>query len=407
MSEQIDSKLIPECNIGMLGHVSHGKTTLTYALTGKLTLTHSEELKRGITIRLGYADFTIYKCTKCNRYTTSNKCISCFSDAEPLRTISILDAPGHETLMATVLTGTSLMDGAILVIAANEKCPQPQTIEHLIALETAGIKNVVIVQSKIDLVTKEEALKNYNEIKNFIKGTHIENAPIIPVSALLKLNIDKLLEAIEIFIPTVKRNVDAKPKMLIARSFDINKPGTPIKDLKGGVIGGSLTEGKLRIGDEIEIKPGIKKGGKYISLKTKIVGLQKAGRNLEEATAGGLLGVMTNLDPFITKSDSLVGNLVGLVGTLPESTNKIKLEINFIERILKDLPANAKEIKVDDTLLINVGTARSIGIVKNKKKKEIEIDLKIPVCIYKEDRVVISKQIEGRWRLIGYGKILE
>jgi translation initiation factor 2 subunit 3 len=407
MSEQIDSKLIPECNIGMLGHVSHGKTTLTYALTGKLTLTHSEELKRGITIRLGYADFTIYKCTKCNRYTTSNKCIYCFSDAEPLRTISILDAPGHETLMATVLTGTSLMDGAILVIAANEKCPQPQTIEHLIALETAGIKNVVIVQSKIDLVTKEEALKNYNEIKNFIKGTHIENAPIIPVSALLKLNIDKLLEAIEIFIPTVKRNVDAKPKMLIARSFDINKPGTPIKDLKGGVIGGSLTEGKLRIGDEIEIKPGIKKGDKYISLKTKIVGLQKAGRNLEEATAGGLLGVMTNLDPFITKSDSLVGNLVGLVGTLPESTNKIKLEINFIERVLKDLPANAKEIKVGDTLLINVGTARSIGIVKNKKKKEIEIDLKIPVCIYKEDRVVISKQIEGRWRLIGYGKILE
>lgn len=407
MSEQIDSKLIPECNIGMLGHVSHGKTTLTYALTGKLTLTHSEELKRGITIRLGYADFTIYKCTKCNRYTTSNKCIYCFSDAEPLRTISILDAPGHETLMATVLTGTSLMDGAILVIAANERCPQPQTIEHLIALETAGIKNVVIVQSKIDLVTKEEALKNYNEIKNFIKGTHIENAPIIPVSALLKLNIDKLLEAIEIFIPTVKRNVDAKPKMLIARSFDINKPGTPIKDLKGGVIGGSLTEGKLRIGDEIEIKPGIKKGDKYISLKTKIVGLQKAGRNLEEATAGGLLGVMTNLDPLITKSDSLVGNLVGLVGTLPESTNKIKLEINFIERILKDLPANAKEIKVGDTLLINVGTARSIGIVKNKKKKEIEIDLKIPVCIYKEDRVVISKQIEGRWRLIGYGKILE
>jgi translation initiation factor 2 subunit 3 len=407
MPVENDARLIPECNIGMLGHVSHGKTTLTYALTGKLTLTHSEELKRGITIRLGYADFTIYKCTKCNRYTTSNKCIYCFSDAEPLRTISILDAPGHETLMATVLTGTSLMDGAILVIAANEKCPQPQTIEHLIALETAGIKNVVIVQSKIDLVTKEEALKNYNEIKNFIKGTHIENAPIIPVSALLKLNIDKLLEAIEIFIPTVKRNVDAKPKMLIARSFDINKPGTPIKDLKGGVIGGSLTEGKLRIGDEIEIKPGIKKGDKYISLKTKIVGLQKAGRNLEEATAGGLLGVMTNLDPFITKSDSLVGNLVGLVGTLPESTNKIKLEINFIERILKDLPANAKEIKVGDTLLINVGTARSIGIVKNKKKKEIEIDLRIPVCIYKEDRVVISKQIEGRWRLIGYGKILE
>jgi|SRR3989344_4049969 len=402
---KIDERLIPECNIGMLGHVSHGKTSLTYTLSGKITLTHSEELKRGITIRLGYADVTIYRCTSCSKYGMSAKCTYCFSDAAPERTISIIDSPGHETLMATVLTGTSLMDGTLFIIAANERCPQLQTVEHLIALETAGIKNVIVVQSKVDLVTKEEAMENYNEIKKFLKGTHIENAPIIPVSAQLKLNIDKLLEAVQKNIPTVKRNLNGKPKMLVARSFDVNRPGTEIEKLSGGVLGGSLIEGKMRVGDEVEIKPGIRVSGKYIPLRTKIVGLHKAGKKLEEAGAGGLLGMMTSLDPSVTKSDTLVGNMISEVNGLPEAKSNLKLEINFVERVLKDLPAHLKELKIDDILLINVGTARSIGTVTNKKKNDIELSLKIPVCVYKEDRVVISKQIEGRWRLIGYGKI--
>jgi translation initiation factor 2 subunit 3 len=120
---EVNPKLIPEANIGLVGHVAHGKTTIVQAITGKLTLTHSEELKRGITIRLGYADVRIYKCTKCGKYCTSERCPYCFSDCEIQRTVSFVDAPGHETLMATVLTGAALMDGAILVIAANEPCP--------------------------------------------------------------------------------------------------------------------------------------------------------------------------------------------------------------------------------------------------------------------------------------------
>ncbi|TAL46932.1 translation initiation factor IF-2 subunit gamma, partial [archaeon] len=275
----------------MVGHVSHGKTTLTKALTGKLTLTHSEELKRGITIRLGYADATIYKCAKCGKYSTSKKCPYCFADTEAQRTISFIDAPGHETLMATVLTGANLMDGAILTIAANEKVPQPQTVEHLMALKVVDIKNVIIVQSKIDLVTKEQALKNYQEIKNFVKGTLLENSPIIPVSAQQNVNIDALLEAIQTFVPTPKRDLEKSPRMLVARSFDINKPGTEIEELSGGIVGGSIVQGKLKVGDEVEIKPGIRTGNKYKMLTTKVTGLQKAGADLPEASAGGLLGV--------------------------------------------------------------------------------------------------------------------
>lgn len=404
--KKVDAKLIPEANIGVVGHVSHGKTTLVEALTGKLTLTHSEELKRGITIRLGYADATFYRCAK-GHYCLSEKCPICFSDCEILRTVSFVDAPGHETLMATVLTGASLMDGALLVIAANERCPQPQTREHLIALESVGIKNVIIIQSKIDLVSEEEALKNYNEIKEFVKGTILENLPIIPISSQQRVNIDAVIEAIEKFIPTPRREEGKSLRMLVARSFDVNKPGINPKQMRGGVLGGAITQGKLSIGDEVEIRPGIKVGNTYRSIITKIVGLQKAGIDLEETGPGGLLGAMTTLDPFLTKSDSLVGNIVGLSGQLSNVVNNISLEAKLLERVVgSEEMKHVAPIKPNEELMVNYGTARMIGTVTAIKKKKIDLKLKMPLCVEKGERVVISRLISGRWRLIGFGSVL-
>jgi translation initiation factor 2 subunit 3 len=405
--KEVNPRLVPEINIGMLGHVAHGKTSLVEAISGKSTLTHSEELKRGITIRLGYADASIYKCLKCGKYSTSQKCPFCFSDTELQRTVSFIDAPGHETLMATVLTGASLMDGAILLIAANEKCPQPQTREHLAVLELIGIKNVIIVQSKIDLVSEEEALKNYQQIKDFIKGTSLEEAPIIPVSSQQRVNIDAVLEAIEKFIPTPKRDETKDLRMFVARSFDINKPGTEPEKLVGGVLGGAIAQGKLKLGDEIEIRPGVRLGEKFQPLFTKVVGLQKAKLDLEEAGPGGLLGVLTELDPFLTKSDSLVGNVVGLPGKLPEVFSSLSLQVNLLERVVgsEDLKEMAP-IKLNEDLMINVGTARSVGTVIEAKKNRIQLKLKIPVCAEKNDKIVISRQVAGRWRLVGYGVVV-
>ena len=249
----------PEVNIGMIGHVDHGKTTLTQRLTGKWTDEHSEEIKRGISIKLGYADAAFYKCPSCpdpRNYTTKEICPYCGSKTELLRVVSFIDAPGHETLMAVMLSGSSLMDGAILLIAANEPCPQPQTREHLMAMEIAGIKNIVIVQNKVDLVSEKQAMKHYQQIKDFVKGTCAENAPIIPISAHHDINIDVLIKAIEEKIPTPHRDLTKDPIMYVARSFDVNKPGTRPKDLKGGVIGGSLLQGVFRVGEEVEISPG-------------------------------------------------------------------------------------------------------------------------------------------------------
>jgi len=399
-------KELPEVNIGVLGHVSHGKTKLVEALTGKLTLQHSEELKRGITIKLGYADATIYKCPKCGRYSNSKKCPFCFSDTEIQRTVSFVDSPGHEVLTATVLTGAGVIDGALLVIAANEKCPQPQTVEHLKALEIVGIDKIVIVQTKIDTVTKEQALKNYQEIKEFVKGTIAENAPIIPVSSTQRVNIDKVFEAIEEYMPTPKRDETKNPKFLVIRSFDVNKPGTEIDKIVGGILGGSVVEGKLKIGDKIEIKPGVKVKNKYHSLETEIAGLRKANKNIEEAGPGGLLGVLTKLDPSLTKADGLVGSVVGLKGTLPKETYEISFEYFEFERVygakeIQTLPP----IKVGEKVLIHLANQRSVGIIKEAKKNFISCQLAIPLIFEKriKAKIAISRQVSGRWRLVGYG----
>ncbi|MCX8179522.1 MAG: translation initiation factor IF-2 subunit gamma [Candidatus Aenigmarchaeota archaeon] len=401
-------KLIPEVNIGVLGHVDHGKTTLVDAITGKWTDTHSEEIERGITIRLGYADATFYKCTNCGTFSTSNKCIKCFSPTTPIRTVSFVDAPGHESLMATVLTASALMDGALLVISATEKCPMPQTREHLMTLEVVGIKNIVIVQNKIDLVSKERVLESYKEIKEFIKGTVAENAPIVPVSAQQKINIEYLIEAIEEFIPTPKRDENKLTKMFVARSFDINKPGSDIEKLVGGILGGSIAEGVLKVGDEIVLVPGLRLDGKYIQVSTKVVSLEKGGKRLQEAGPGGLVGVMTELDPYLTKADGLAGNLLCYRENIPPERNNLIIDVKLLERVVgtKELET-MEEIKLNEILMINIGPCRSVGIVTGVKGRRITLSLKMPVYAEATERVVLSRQIAGRWRLIGYGNIVE
>jgi translation initiation factor 2 subunit 3 len=404
----------PEVNIGLVGHVDHGKTTLTQRLSGKWADTHSEEIKRGITIRLGYADTTFYKCPKCSNgdeYTTFAICPKCKSQCIPLRKVSFVDAPGHETLMATMLSGAAIMDGALLLVSANEKCPQPQTKEHLMALEIIGVKNIIIVQNKIDLVTEEQALENYNQIKEFTKGSIAENAPIIPVSAQHNANMDILVMAIEEVIKTPQRDTTAKALMFVARSFDVNRPGTEIQILTGGVLGGALKRGILKVNDEIEIKPGLKteKEGKVIwePVYTTIASLTSGSESLQEVGPGGSIGVATLLDPSVTKSDSLNGCLVGHKGDLPEVYYELRLEPHLLERIVgakDDLIVDP--IKKTENLMLNVNSSATVGIVTELSKNEFKIKLKLPVCADKKDRVTISRLLGARWRLIGYGNII-
>ncbi len=388
---------VPEVNIGLVGHVDHGKTTLTQALSGQWTDRHSEELRKGITIRLGYADVTYYD---------GDEGLNVDGEGEEKRTVSLVDAPGHETLMANVLSGSAIMDGALLMVAANEDCPQPQTHEHLAVLDIAGIENIVIVQNKIDLVDEEEARNNYGQIKEFVKGTVAEDAPVVPISAQHGINIDLLLQTIDEEIPTPERDEDANPKMLVARSFDTNKPGQGPEDMSGGVLGGSLVKGKLSKGDEIELKPGIRKDGKkWSTVTTKITNIIQGNGSVDEAQPGGLLGIETNLDPSLVKSDGLAGNVLGLKDDLPEITESIELEVNLMDSLIgSGSEMQIENIKEHEALMVNVGTTKSAGIV-TQAGKDVRLDLKMPVCAEVGDRVAISRQIDSRWRLIGHGKI--
>ena len=406
----------PEVNIGMVGHVDHGKTTLVKSLSGVWTDQHSEEVKRGISIRLGYADATFRKCPICpapDAYSVEEKCPHCGTETEVLRTVSFVDSPGHETLMATMLCGAAIMDGAVLVISANEPCPQPQTKEHLMALNITGINKIVIVQNKIDLMTREEVMEHYRQIKAFIKGTVAENAPIVPISAQQNLNVDMVIQAVEETIPTPPRDMDKPPLLKVARSFDINRPGATLEALKGGVIGGSLSQGVLHVGDKIEICPGrlVEYEGRkqWVPIQTKVVTLLAGSHIQDEITPGGLMGVGTLLDPIMTKSDALVGQVAGEPGKLPPARGTFTMNMQLLERVVGVTDeSNVEPIHSSEPLMLNVGTATTVGVVTSAREGGVvQVQLKRPVCADIGDRVAVSRRIGARWRLIGVGTIIE
>lgn len=400
MGSQKKQVIQAEVNIGIIGHVDHGKTSLVKSLTGKWADTHSEELKRGISIRLGYADASFYKCSNCREpesYSTKEKCPSCGAENKLERKVSFVDAPGHETLMATMLSGAALMHGAILVIAANEKCPQPRTEEHLIALNISGTKNIVVAQNKIDLVTKEEAIKNKLAIEEFLEKYGYKNVPIIPTAASLDLNIDALIEAIEKNIPTPKFDKNAKLRMYVARSFDINRPGAAPEEIKGGVFGGSISQGELTKGSKIEILPG--PDGRKLVTTVRTISVSDGG--IDKAGPGGLVAISTGIDPNVTRNDSMRGQTIGEIGSLPSPVRELSLEIHNLESLTNK---NNLEIKVSEMLVLSIGTATTIGTISKKDgKSAYSISLKVPVVVENNQKIAVSRKSETGWRLAAYG----
>lgn len=419
-AKKLENKEYPEpiqpvMNIGLVGHVDHGKTTLTERLSGKWTDTHSEEVKRGITIRLGYADVVFRKCPACEgvaAYTTKKVCPEHQITTEPLLKISLVDAPGHESLMATMLSGATIMDGALLLVAANETCPQPQTREHLMALEISGIEKVVVVQNKVDLVPKERAVRNYQQIKEFLKGTKFADAPIVPMSAQRGVNVDALIKVLLDAFTVPIRDANADPFMVVARSFDVNKPGTNPAKLQGGVLGGALKSGALVKGTRVEIRPGriVEEANKIKArpLFTTITGLVTGGVTVDKVVPGGSIAVMTSLDHSVVRADSLTGSVVGIPGRLPPIWEHLVLAPHLLDRVV----GSAEDLKVNpilpnELLMLNVNSAATVGIVSDLSKGRVACRLKKPICAAVGSRVTISRRVGTRFRLIGYGMILE
>jgi translation initiation factor 2 subunit 3 len=401
--------------IGTAGHVDHGKSTLTQALTGKFPDTYSEELIRGITIKLGYSHLDVLLCKDCpypSMFTSNSKptCPKGCDGPLHVRCYSILDHPGHEILISTMLSGASIIDFGLIVIAADEPVPMPQTREHVLALQIMGVSNIIVAQNKIELVSKEEALENYKKIIEFFeKETQLGVPPIIPVSAALGINIDALLAAIIAKFKPPNRNLSGDPIMYIARSFDPNLPGRHPKDMIGGAVGGALKNGTLKVGDEIEIRPGlVTKEGEIVPLYSEIVSIRTdGGHPLETAQPNSLIGIATNLDPFTTKADRLAGNVLGKPDRLPEVMRRVTIkDVSLFPKIVgAKVDMDNPPIRRDELLMVTIGTNINLGKVLSVHDDNIEVVLSRPIAFPKGEKIGLGRQVEREFRLIGYGKL--
>lgn len=315
-----------------------------------------------------------------------------------------------------MLSGAAVMDAALLLIAGNEECPQPQTSEHLAAIEIMKLSHIIILQNKVDLMRQELAREHYESILKFIKGTVADGSPIIPISAQLKYNIDAINEALVTKIPVPVREFTKKPHMIIIRSFDVNKPGAEIEDLKGGVAGGSILTGVLKLGDEIEIRPGIierNATGQTICrpILSRVVSLFAEHNDLKFAVPGGLIGVGTRVDPTLCRADRLVGHVLGLKGFLPEIY--VELEVNYflLRRLLgvkmdkNDKGAKVAKLAKNEVLMVNIGSTATGAKVMGVKADAAKLTLTTPACTAVGEKIALSRRIEKHWRLIGWANI--
>ncbi|KAL7468619.1 hypothetical protein ACHAXS_008862 [Conticribra weissflogii] len=444
-------------NIGTIGHVAHGKSTVVKAISGVQTVRFKNELERNITIKLGYANAKIYKAapppalpdneeksdgddaadanananaevipgTTYQMYTSRGSSHPDTFTENGItyhlrRHVSFVDCPGHDILMATMLNGAAVMDGALLLVAGNETCPQPQTSEHLAAVEIMRLKNIIILQNKVDLVKMDAAIAQQEQIRKFVVGTVADSAPIIPISAVMKYNVDLVCEYLVHKIPVPVRDFTSNPRLIVIRSFDVNKPGQDVSNLQGGVAGGSVLEGVLRVGDEIEVRPGIvtKKEGPdgtatvvCSPIFSKISSLYAESNDLQYAVPGGLIGVGTRIDPTLTRADRLVGQVLGLKGKLPEVFAEIEISYYLLRRLLGVKTSDGgKQAKVQkltkgEILMVNIGSTGTGGKVEGAKSDLAKISLTQPVCTQEGEKIALSRRVDKHWRLIGWGEI--
>ncbi|KAG8908945.1 hypothetical protein FRB99_000048 [Tulasnella sp. 403] len=416
-------------NVGTIGHVAHGKSTVVKAISGVLTVRFKNELERNITIKLGYANAKIYKCENekcprpgCYRSYRSDKeerplCErpGCGHRMKLLRHVSFVDCPGHDILMATMLNGAAVMDAALLLIAGNESCPQPQTSEHLAAVEIMKLQHIIILQNKVDLISQQAAEEQYKSITAFVKGTVAESSPIVPISAQLKYNIDAVNEYIVKRVPIPTRDFTAPPRLIVIRSFDVNKPGAEVDELKGGVAGGSILTGVLKLGQDIEVRPGIvtkdDEGKVHCRpIFSKIVTLLAENNQLQFAVPGGLIGVGTKIDPTLCRADRLVGQVLGAVGTLPEIYTELEISLFLLRRLLGVKSDDKKQTKVqkltkNEVLMVNIGSTSTGGRVMSVKGDLARILLTSPACTEIGEKVALSRRIDKHWRLVGWGSV--
>jgi len=379
----------PIINVGCIGHVSHGKSTLVKSLTNKKTPTHSVELERGITINIGFANLRIYYNNDTKNFKYSSGIIN-ENGYELIKHISFVDCPGHAALMSTMISGTQVIKGALLLVAINDDIPQAQTKGHVDILKYTNIDKILILLNKIDLFKNDmEVNKKVEQLKDFIhQNKSLHEKPVVPISAFRGYNIEHILRFLSNINTNDLRALVTEPlKMCVLRSFNINPEGIKIDKLKGGIIGGSIQSGYIRIGEYIGIFPGyITKNSEdewqLRPIFTKVISLYSENTPLDSGIAipGGLIAVGLDCDPALCKQNHLLGNQII---KLTKDSIREYVDTDYYSNILI---VNIEFIKDD----INVDTIKTIVMIINsksikgslkKKKNEYKIQLEIPIFI--------------------------
>ena len=350
--------------VGTAGHIDHGKTTLIKALTDRSTDTLKEEIKRGISINLGFTYF----------------------DLPSGKRAGIVDVPGHEKFIKNMLAGATGIDIVLMTIAANEGI-KPQTIEHIDILSYLNIKSAIIVLTKTDLaddIMKELVI---DDIREKVAGTFLEAASIIPVDSISKRGLDELVATIDrLSDETQARNEHASARLNIDRVFSMKGFGT--------IVTGTLVEGKICLEDEMTIYP---KG-----IRTRVRSLQVHEESVKTAFAGQRTAVNIS---GVKPGEIRRGDVLARSGAL-EETMYLDVKISL-------LPHAQRTIKYWERLRLYIGCKEVLArlvlldsqAVNPGDSAYCQLRLEEPVAVKKNDRFVI--RYYSPMETIGGGIVLD
>lgn len=398
-------------NIGCTGHVANGKSTLVRALTGIATQRFKSEKERNITINIGYAGCKLWYSPKTDemQFTGSKIKEELDSNGDKMDLVhhfSFVDCPGHEAFMNNMLTGTAVMDMAFLVEdVSSEVIPQVQTKEHLNALCNTGITDILVLANKCDLVKKSDLENGCDKIREFVEDYFEEDElKMIPIIAQKGTNTHFIGQFLRDKIASYDKDLNESLFMNIIRTFDINKPGISLDKYCGGVLGGSISSGVVKLGDYIQINPGIitkdKSGWVVTPIITKVESLNCDNESLDYAIPGGLIAIGTTMDPYFCKSNKCIGQQI--------------THVNYDPLIVECIDVKYNKFKRDESISLDKNSSIKLGIGSNlvdakiveKSKRNLKLVLSTPVYLNNMNITLISNY-NNRCLVIGIGVITD
>ena len=373
-------------------------------LTGINPMKFTKEAEKNMTLKLGYTNAKFYKCENCPEpwcYQVNQKeCAQCGRQNQMKLHVSFVDSPGHNDLQATALSGASSMDYCLLVVSAD--CEHdPETSEHYKAIKILGLEDsTIVLHNKIDLVKKDDALEHYEKLKLIYNVKFI-----LPICAQFGFGLNYLSQFIVESIPNpisdkLINKINSPLKVSIIRSFDVNKPSTPVENIVGAVVGGTIKSGSLKIGDKVKIIPGVVlSNGQNHPIEAYIESLKTENTPLTIAYPGGLIGIGLSIDPTLSKEDRLVGNFIV---NIDDKSNKI-FKTCTIEYSQYNQNSNLN-IKKGDSCISMLGSIKRVIKINWIKENLNQINITATIVMAGEvgDSIIITKSNHIEL----YGKIL-